>query len=39
MDMMKTYPNAVLEIMSRLHKVNDCQPIVLDNVKPKLVDF
>jgi len=38
-EMMKNYPNAVLEIMSRLHKANDCQPIVLENVKPRLVDF
>jgi len=38
-DLMKTCPNAVLEIMSRLQKVNDCQPIVLENVKPRLVDF
>jgi len=39
LDVMKTCPNAVLEIMSRLHKVSDCQPIVLENVKPRLVDF
>ena len=39
MDMMKNCPNAILEIMSRLQKVNDCQPIVMDGVQPRLVDF
>merc|ERR1711934_860684 len=28
-----------LEIMSRFQKITDCQPIVLENVKPRLVDF
>jgi len=39
MDMMKNCPNAILEIMSRLQKVNECQPIVMDGVQPRLVDF
>lgn len=39
LDMMKNCPNAVLEIMCKLQKNSDCQPIVLENVKPRLVDF
>jgi len=39
LEMMKSCPNAVLEIMSRLQKTNVCQPIVLEDVKPQLVDF
>jgi uncharacterized protein (UPF0248 family) len=39
LEMMKSCPNAVLEIMNRFQKITDCQPIVLENVKPRLVDF
>lgn len=39
MEMMKTCPSGVLEIMSKFQQVNDCQPIVLENIKPRLVDF
>jgi len=39
LEMMKSAPNAVLEIMNRFQKITDCQPIVLENVKPRLVDF
>ena len=44
LEMMKTCPNAVFEIMNRFQKSTDCQPIVLANVKlendsPMLVDF
>jgi len=39
LEMMKTCPNAVLEIMNGFQKITDCQPIVLENVKPRLVDF
>merc|ERR1712186_289494 len=28
-----------LEMMNRFQKITDCQPIVLENVKPRLVDF
>jgi len=35
---MKSAPNAVLEIMNRFQKITDCQPIVLENVKPRQED-
>jgi len=39
LNLMKNCPKAVLEIMSKLHKGTDCQPLILANVKPSLVDF
>ena len=39
LEMMKNIPQAVLEIMNRFQKGSDCQPIVLEKVEPKLVDF
>ena len=45
LEMMKTCPNGVFEIMNRFQKATDSQPIVLENVKlendsfPKMMDF
>ena len=38
-EMMKSAPNTVLEIMNCFQKIINCQPIVLENVKPRLVGF
>merc|ERR1712195_94994 len=35
LEMMKSAPNAVLEIMNRFQKITDCQPIVLKKEQTK----